>query len=153
MAPVLHKTVYTAEAAVTGGREGVALTTDGQVRIDLAVPPALGGTGQGANPEQLFAITYAASFLSAIAMVAGGHGVDVDGASVTCRVGLGPTASPAWGIAARLDVVLPGVDDREARALAAAAHEICPYSNATRGNVHVEISLGGEFLADDMVWA
>lgn len=135
--------LYRTSARATGGRDGHTATLDGSVDVKLALPKELGGPGgPGANPEQLFAAGYAACFLSAIKFVAsqGGPKVPAD-ATVTSTVGIGPRAEGGFGLEIALAVALPGVDHAEAEALVAKAHEVCPYSNATRNNVDVKLSV------------
>ncbi|MDR3471855.1 MAG: organic hydroperoxide resistance protein [Devosia sp.] len=137
----LEKTVYTAEATATGGRDGAAKTPDGLVDIKLAVPKEMGGPGGGVNPEQLFAAGYSACFLGAIKFVAGKDKVAIPAnASITGHVGIGPIPT-GFGIEARLDISLPGIDRGVAEDLIAKAHIVCPYSNATRGNIDVTLNL------------
>lgn len=134
--------LYTAEAVATGGRAGTARTTDGRLNLNLSVPAEIGGDGgPGTNPEQLFAAGYAACFLGALGVVARRQKTDLDPAStVTARVGLQKS-----GLAFALDVELeghfPGLDREQAQALMHAAHEVCPYSVATQGNVDVRLSV------------
>ena len=134
----LEKVIYTARAHTTGGRDGASRTDDGRLDIKLS-PPALGGSGT--NPEQLFAAGYSACFIGAMKAVAGKMklALPVD-LAVDAEVDLGPTPG-AYGIAARLNVSLPGMDRAAAQALLDAAHKVCPYSNATRGNIDVKITL------------
>ena len=136
----LEKVTYTARTHTTGGREGAARSDDGRLEVKLARPGAPGGV-PGTNPEQLFAAGYSACFLSALKAVAGKMKVTVpEDAAVDAEVDVGPTPG-AFGIAARLNVSLPGVDRESAQALVDAAHKVCPYSNATRGNIDVQINL------------
>jgi Ohr subfamily peroxiredoxin len=135
--------LYRTSARATGGRDGRSSTLDGAVDVKLATPKELGGAGgDGVNPEQLFATGYAACFLSAIKFVAskGGPKVPAD-ASVTSTVGIGPRAAGGFGLEIALEVSLPGVARADAEALVAKAHEVCPYSNATRNNVDVKLSV------------
>ncbi|MEZ2389683.1 organic hydroperoxide resistance protein [bacterium RCC_150] len=132
-------TLYTAEALATGGgRNGHVATTDNLIDLKLAVPAAMGGTGNGANPEQLFAAGYAACFHSALQMAARERNVSVEGSSVGAQVHIGQIEG-GFGLAVTLEVVIPGVPDAVAAALSERAHQVCPYSNATRGNVVVDI--------------
>ena len=132
--------LYTAEALSTGeGRNGHVRTTDGKVDLDLAVPKDMGGSGNGANPEDLFAAGYAACFHSALHSVARAKKVKIDDSSVGGRVHIGPNGDGGFQLAVLLEVVLPGVDHALAQELADAAHQVCPYSNATRGNIDVQI--------------
>ncbi|MGC4964135.1 organic hydroperoxide resistance protein [Gordonia sp. DT218] len=139
------KAIYTAEALATGdGRNGHARTSDGKLDFDLDMPKELGGSGVGTNPEQLFAAGYAACFHSALRLVAGQEGGDVTDSAVGARVSLGSTESGGFGLAVELEVSLPSADHATAKSLVEKAHEVCPYSNATRGNIDVTLS-----LADD----
>jgi osmotically inducible protein OsmC len=135
------KILYTAEALSTGdGRSGHVTTSDKQLDLELAPPTEMGGSGAGTNPEQLFASGYAACFHSALRLVARRAKADVDGSSVTAQVGIGPEGR-GFGLAVTLTVSLPGVPAEQARELADAAHQVGPYSNATRGNIPVELRL------------
>lgn len=137
--------LYTAEALATGGgRNGHVLTTDGRVDLALAVPQSMGGSGNGANPEQLFAAGYAACFHSALQMAARERKLSIEGSSVGARVHLGSTAGGGFGLGVTLEVVLPEVDPDLANELAERAHEVCPYSNATRGNIEVNIHVSDD---------
>jgi lipoyl-dependent peroxiredoxin len=134
----LEKVIYTARAHTTGGRDGASRSDDGRLDVKLS-PPAMGGSGT--NPEQLFAAGYSACFIGAMKAVAGKMKVTLPSdLAVDAEVDLGPTPG-AYGIAARLNVSLPGMDRAGAQALLDAAHKVCPYSNATRGNIDVKISL------------
>jgi len=134
--------LYTAEALSTGaGRNGHVRSTDGRVDLDLATPKEMGGSGQGTNPEQLFAAGYAGCFHSALQMVARASKADVTDSSVGARVSIGKQGE-GFGLAVTLEVVLPNLEETEARALMEKAHQVCPYSNATRGNVEVTLELG-----------
>jgi lipoyl-dependent peroxiredoxin len=135
----LVKALYTAQATVTGGRAGHARSSDGILDVDLRVPEAMGGPGGGTNPEQLFAAGYAACFQSALGTVGRRQKVDTSDSTVTARVSLGTIGGGAYGLAVTLEVVIPQVDAERAGALVAAAHEVCPYSNATRGNIDVQL--------------
>ena len=136
--------LYTAEATVTGGREGHARTSDGRVDVDLDVPSEMGGKGgPGTNPEQLFAAGYAACFQSALIRIAFGRKLDLTGSRVTARVGIGPVNEGGFGLAAALDLDAPQIDHDEAFDLMRRAHEACPYSRATRGNIAVTLTVGG----------
>ena len=142
------KVLYTAEATVTGGREeGRARTTDGVLDVQLRAPQELGGAGGGTNPEQLFAAGYAACFESALKTVARRRGASADDVSIDSKVMLGPTDERTFTLAVALDVTLPQVAGAEAADLVRAAHEVCPYSNATRGNIDVALSVNGEPLS------
>jgi Ohr subfamily peroxiredoxin len=134
--------VYTAEALATGdGRNGHGRTSDGRVDVDLATPKELGGTGEGTNPEQLFAVGYAACFHSALRVVARAEKADVTDSAVGARVSLDSDAEGRFGIAVDLEITLPAVDKATAQELAEKAHQVCPYSNATRGNVDVTLTI------------
>ena len=137
------KVVYRTSARATGGRDGHSATLDGAVDVKLAVPKEMGGNGQGVNPEQLFATGYAACFLGAMKFVAsqGGTAKVPADAGVTATVGIGPREAGGFGLEIALAIELPGVARAEAEALVAKAHEVCPYSNATRNNVDVKLSV------------
>ena len=134
---------YRTSARATGGRDGHSATLDGALDVKLSRPKELGGAGgSGVNPEQLFAAGYAACFLSAMQFVATQGGPKVPpGADVTATVGIGPRSEGGFGLEIALEVSLPGLDRAEAEALVAKAHEVCPYSNATRNNVDVQVSI------------
>jgi Ohr subfamily peroxiredoxin len=134
---------YTTTATATGGRDGRAATKDGSFDVKLATPKELGGGGgQGNNPEQLFAAGYAACFLGAMKFVASQGGPKVpNDATVTSTVGIGPRSEGGFGITVALDVSLPGVDRAQAQQLVEKAHQVCPYSNATRNNVDVKLNV------------
>lgn len=136
------KILYTAEATAIGGREGGVQSTDGRLKHTLSVPRELGGAGgEGTNPEQLFAAGYAACFESALRHVARLKKIPVSSASVTARVGIGSLPTGAFGLAAALTVSLPEIDRSTAQGLVDEAHRVCPYSNATRGNIDVTVTL------------
>ncbi|MGA9869629.1 MAG: organic hydroperoxide resistance protein [Rhodococcus sp. (in: high G+C Gram-positive bacteria)] len=136
------KTIYTAEALATGeGRNGHARTSDGRLDLDLAIPEAMGGSGDGTNPEQLFAAGYAACFHSALQMVARADKADVTDSAVGARVGIGPNDAGGFQLEVTLEVTLPNLGRDEAQALADKAHQVCPYSNATRGNIDVTVTV------------
>ncbi|MEU5316022.1 organic hydroperoxide resistance protein [Streptomyces sp. NPDC047461] len=131
--------LYTAVATATHGRDGRAVSNDGQIDLQLAPPAALGGNGQGTNPEQLFAAGYAACFGSALGLVGRQAKVDVSDAAVTAEVSIGKEGE-GFGLAVVLRVELPDtLDEATGRKLVEAAHQVCPYSNATRGNIEVEL--------------
>ncbi|MFD5741968.1 organic hydroperoxide resistance protein [Streptomyces massasporeus] len=136
------KIMYVAEATAHGGREGYVTSQDGQLELKVAMPPALGGDGNGTNPEQLFAAGYSACFHNALILVGNREGYDLAGSTVAAKVGIGPNRQHGYGLAVALSVSLPVVDPDLATRLVDAAHEICPYSNATRGNIDVTILLG-----------
>ena len=144
----MAKVIYTAEAHVTGGRQaGHGRTTDGALEVDIRIPPEMGGEGGGTNPEQLFAVGFAACFESAMSVVARREKRDADDAEIESKVNLIPTEERGFGLAVELDVRLPSVQDaEEAKRIVAAAHKVCPYSNATRGNVEVTLTANGELV-------
>ncbi|MEU4344300.1 organic hydroperoxide resistance protein [Nocardia sp. NPDC023852] len=132
--------LYTAEALATGdGRNGHARTTDGKVDVDLSAPKELGGNGEGTNPEQLFAAGYAACFHSALRLVGKQAEANIDDSAVGAKVGIGPNDAGGFGLTVTLEVSLPHLSRQDAQALANKAHQVCPYSNATRGNIDVEV--------------
>jgi len=141
MVTTLNKALYTAEASTTGGRDGHARSSDGVLDVDVRVPEAMGGHGGGTNPEQLFAAGYAACFQSALGVVSRRKKVDTSGSTVTAQVTIGTIDGGAFGLAVELDVAIPGVDADTAQELADAAHQVCPYSNATRGNIEVAVNV------------
>jgi Ohr subfamily peroxiredoxin len=147
---ILAKVLYTAEARVTGGRmAGHGETTDGTLTVDLRIPEELGGEGGGTNPEQLFAIGFASCFESAIGAVARRRKLETDDVEISSRVNLSPTEERGFGISVELDVTLPSIEDAEqAQELVRAAHQVCPYSNATRGNIDVALKVNGAELAE-----
>jgi Ohr subfamily peroxiredoxin len=134
---------YTTAASATGGRDGHARTDDGRIDVKLSTPKELGGAGgEGSNPEQLFAAGYSACFIGALKVAGLQLKVKVpDDVTVAAKVGIGPRSEGGFGITTDLTVTLPGLDREQARKLVDAAHEICPYSNATRGNVDVGLTL------------
>ncbi len=134
---------YTTQATANGGRDGRARTADGALDVKLTTPKELGGAGgEGNNPEQLFAAGYAACFLGALKFVALQEKVRIPNeANVTAKVGIGPRDAGGFGITADLTISLPGVEPAQAEALVNKAHQVCPYSNATRGNVNVGLTI------------
>ncbi|MER6014969.1 organic hydroperoxide resistance protein [Streptomyces bluensis] len=131
--------IYTAVATATHGREGRAVTSDGKIDLALSLPTELGGDGQGTNPEQLFAAGYAACFGSALGLIGRQAKVDVSEAAVTAEVGIGKQGE-GFALKVTLRVELPdSVDEATGRKLVEQAHQVCPYSNATRGNIPVEL--------------
>jgi osmotically inducible protein OsmC len=140
--------LYTAHAQVTGGRaEGHGRTSDGVLEVDLRLPTEMGGEGGATNPEQLFAIGYAACFEGALAVVARRLKQDPGDVLIDSSVSLLPTPERGFKLAVELDVTLPGISDpQDAQQLVKAAHEVCPYSNATRGNIDVSLKANGELL-------
>ena len=141
MAQALEKRLYTATATATGGREGKVKSDDGALEVSLAVPKGLGGPGgAGTNPEQLFAAGYAACFGSAVAHVARTKKITTGPVHITASVHIGPVGA-AFGLAVDLTASLPELPREQAQALVDAAHQVCPYSNATRNNIDVTVSL------------
>lgn len=144
MAEQLQKVLYTAEAHVEGGRQGHGETSDGRLTVDLSVPAEMSGDGgPGTNPEQLFAVGYAACFQSALLGVARGRGIDASGSRITSTVGIGPTGHGGFGLAVSLDLHAPDLSSADASDLMARAHQRCPYSVATRGNIEVTLTVEG----------
>lgn len=136
------KTLYTTTATANGdGRNGHTATEDGLVDVDVRTPVELGGTGGATNPEQLFAAGYAACFHSALRLVAKSEGVDLGDSAVSATVSLGSIDGGGFGLAVELDVHIPDTTHDDALALAEKAHAVCPYSNATRGNVDVTLGV------------
>jgi len=141
------KVLYTAEANVTGGRDqGHGRSSDGALDVQLRSPAELGGQGGGTNPEQLFAVGYAACFEGAIKTVARRQNIEADDVSIDSKVSLGPGEDKSFTIAVELDVTLPQLDEDQAAEIVAAAHQVCPYSNATRGNIDVALTANGRRL-------
>jgi lipoyl-dependent peroxiredoxin len=141
MVTPLKKPLYTAEATVRGGRDGHGRSSDGVLDLDIRPPTEMGGQGHGTNPEQLFALGYAACFQSAMGVVGRRMKVDTSESEVTGRVTIGTIEGNAFGIAVELDVSLPGVDPATAHEVVEGAHRVCPYSNATRDNIEVTLKL------------
>ena len=142
MTVAVEKVLYTAHATAHGGRDGKVASNDVQLAVVVAPPAEMGGTGNGTNPEQLFAAGYAACFQSALQVVARRARADVSGSTVTAEVGIGPINGGAgYGLEVALVVSLPGLDNAVAEDLVAKAHEVCPYSNATRGNIKVDLKV------------
>jgi Ohr subfamily peroxiredoxin len=140
----MAKDLYTAEAHVTGGRtEGHGRTSDGALEVDLRAPTETGGEGGGTNPEQLFAVGYAACFESALAAVARRQKVEAGDVEIDSKVKLRTGEDRSFTIAVELHVTLPLVEGDDAVELVRAAHQVCPYSNATRGNIEVALSANG----------
>ncbi len=141
MANTIEKVVYQAHATATGGRDGSAQSSDGLLDVKLAVPKEMGGPGGGVNPEQLFAAGYSACFLGALKFVAGQQKITVPAdARIDATVGIGAIPQ-GFGIEVQMTIHLPGLDRAVAQALVNKAHEVCPYSNATRGNIDVMLQL------------
>ncbi len=137
--------LYTAEALSTGqGRDGHVTTTDGNLDLVVAPPKELGGTGAGTNPEQLFAAGFAACFHSALHVVARARKITLENASVGGRVQLGHNDKGGFKLAVELEVTIPDMEPELARELADAAHQVCPYSNATRGNIDVTVRVSDD---------
>ena len=135
-------TLYTAEALATGeGRDGHGRTSDGKLDLDLSIPKEMGGSGNGTNPEQLFAVGYAACFHSALRLVGRQENADVSDSAVGARVSIGALDSGGFGLAVELEVTLPNLDHDAALQLTEKAHQVCPYSNATRGNIEVTLTV------------
>ena len=140
----MAKVVYTARARVTGGRaEGHGRTSDGALEVDLRLPEEMGGEGGGTNPEQLFAVGYAACFEGALGAVARRAKVDAGDVAIDSSVNLQAEDDRSFGISVALDVTLPAVTGEQAIELVREAHRVCPYSNATRGNIEVALSVNG----------
>jgi osmotically inducible protein OsmC len=142
----MAREIYSAQATVTGGRaEGHGVSSDGNLDVQLRAPAEMGGEGGGTNPEQLFAVGYAACFESALGAIARRQKVEVGDVSVDSRVGLSPNGSGGFVLSVALDVMLPDVPDaQQAVDVVRAAHEVCPYSNATRGNIEVALTANGQ---------
>lgn len=138
----IEKVLYKAKAQATGGRDGSAVSSDGALNVRFSTPKELGGAGgSGTNPEQLFAAGYSACFIGALKFVAGQQKIKLpDGVSITGVVGIGPIPA-GFGIAAELQISIPGLDRGIAENLIERAHQVCPYSNATRGNINVTLKL------------
>lgn len=138
----VENVLYRAQASVTGGREGHATSSDGVLDVTLTTPKELGGNGaRGTNPEQLFAAGYSACFLGAMKHVAGKENIRLpNDVAITGLVGIGPLPT-GFGIEVELKIAIPGMDRAQAKALVDKAHIVCPYSNATRGNINVTLTL------------
>jgi osmotically inducible protein OsmC len=141
----IERALYTAQATSTGGRTGTTKSSDGRIELNLSTPKALGGDdGPGTNPEQLFASGYSACFIGAMKAVAARQKVNLPAnVSIQSEVSIGPLAGKpgAFGIAVAMAVTVPGMEKSAAEALVKQAHEVCPYSNATRGNVDVALAV------------
>ena len=142
----MSKTVYTAEATVTGGRgNGHGRTSDGVLDLQLRYPREMGGEGGGTNPEQLFAVGYGACFEGALARVSRLQRLELGDVSIDSHISLVTAKDLGYNVAVRLDVTLPQISDPEqAKQIVAAAHQVCPYSRATRGNIDVALTANGE---------
>jgi lipoyl-dependent peroxiredoxin len=144
----MAKTLYTAEARVTGGRDkGHGKTTDDALEVDLRLPAEMGGQGGGTNPEQLFAVGFAACFEGALGAVARRAKLETGDAVIDSKVSLHPNESRGFELSVELDVTLPSVDAEQAAELVKAAHQVCPYSSATRGNIPVTLIANGQPVA------
>ena len=146
----MAKVLYTAKAHVTGGRaEGHGATSDGALEVDLRIQEDLGGPGGGTNPEELFAVGFGSCFESALAVVGRRKDQDTQDAAIDSSVSLLPTGDGGFKLAVELDVTLPSVDDPELAAdLVRTAHRVCPYSNATRGNIDVTLTANGQAVEE-----
>lgn len=144
----MTKPLYTAQAQVTGGRaHGHGRSSDGMLDVHLRQPKELGGDGDGTNPEQLFAVGYAACFSTVLTMVGQRQGLKAGDAAVDAKVMLIPNANGTFKLGVELDITLPSIEDPEqAAGLVHTAHQVCPYSNATRGNIDVALSVNGSAL-------
>ncbi|MFF2365489.1 organic hydroperoxide resistance protein [Streptomyces sp. NPDC058122] len=142
----MSKALYTAQAHVTGGREGRGSTSDGRLDLDLRMPKELGGDGEGANPEQLFAIGYAACFGTTLALIGQRGELKADDAEIDSRVSLIPIDGGRFKLGVELQISLPSVAEEQAVELARTAHQVCPYSNATRDNIGVTLVVNGTRL-------
>jgi lipoyl-dependent peroxiredoxin len=140
--PMSIDVVYTAESTATGGgRDGRVKSTDGKINLDTRPPKDMGGSGEGVNPELLFSAGYAACFLGALRLVARNDKIDLDEATgITAQIGFGKDSEGGFGITGHLIGYMPGLDQSQADDLMAKAHQVCPYSKATRGNIDVELS-------------
>jgi Ohr subfamily peroxiredoxin len=141
---MITKILYTSQATAQGGRGGHVRTSDGRLDLPLDVPVEMGGPGgPGTNPEQLFAAGYAACFQSAVMRVAAAQRLAIPRSKLIARVGIGPASEGGFGLSVALDLEAPGLDRAQAATLMERAHELCPYSRATRGNIDVALSVGG----------
>jgi osmotically inducible protein OsmC len=140
--PMTIEAIYTAESTASGGgRDGHVKSSDGRLDLDTRPPKEMGGSGEGTNPEQLFSAGYAACFLGALRLVAGKAKVKLDDATgITVQIGIGKTPEGGFGLIATIIGYLPGLEQEVADDLVEQAHEVCPYSNATRGNIDVDLS-------------
>jgi lipoyl-dependent peroxiredoxin len=140
----LDKVMYTAHATTTGGREGSSKSDDGKLAVKLNPPKEMGGNGDGTNPEQMFAAGYSACFLGAMKFVAGAQKIAVPAdTTISADVSIGPRAAGAkgFGLAVAMRISIPGMERAQAEKLVQEAHEVCPYSNATRGNIDVDLKV------------
>ncbi|MEU0526479.1 organic hydroperoxide resistance protein [Streptomyces niveus] len=134
-------TLYTAVATAENGRDGRVSSDDGQLDVVVNPPKSMGGSGAGTNPEQLFAAGYSACFQGALGVVARKEKADISGSTVTARVSIGKSEAGGFGLEVELEASIPNVDAATAKDLLEKAHQVCPYSNATRGNIKVELSV------------
>ncbi|GAA1904372.1 organic hydroperoxide resistance protein [Streptomyces durmitorensis] len=132
---------YTAVATAENGRDGRVATDDGKLDVVVNPPKEMGGSGAGTNPEQLFAAGYSACFQGALGVVARKENADISGSTVTAKVGIGQTEAGGFGLEVAITASIPNVDAATAQALIEKAHQVCPYSSATRGNVKVELAV------------
>ncbi|HLJ90131.1 MAG TPA: organic hydroperoxide resistance protein [Candidatus Angelobacter sp.] len=138
------KILYTASVTSVGGRNGHVQSSDGKLNLDLAMPPEMGGKGGASNPEQLFAAGYAACFTGAMEFIARQKQISVGEITIGAKVGIGPNDGGAgFGLAVELDVTVPALAQADAEALVKEAHQVCPYSNATRNNIDVKLTAHG----------
>ena len=143
----LRKVLYTAEATAEGGRDGRAQSSDGRLEVELDVPAEMGGSGgAGTNPEQLFAAGWAGCFQTVLIGLAATRELDLTGSRVTARIGLGPRSGGGFGLSAALDLDAPEITRAESAELIGEAHQLCPYSRATRRNIEVSLTVAGEAL-------
>ena len=141
MTTKIDKVIYQAPAKSTGGRDGTTRTSDGLLDVKLAVPKEMGGPGSGINPEQLLASGYSACFLGAMKFVAGAQKIALPAdTSIDATVGIGQIPA-GFGIEVQMNISIPGMDKEAAQALVDKAHQVCPYSNATRGNIEVTLTV------------
>ncbi|WP_335932218.1 organic hydroperoxide resistance protein [Streptomyces sp. PTD5-9] len=133
--------LYTAVATAENGRDGRVSSDDGNLDVVVNPPKSMGGSGAGTNPEQLFAAGYSACFQGALGVVARQEKADVSGSTVTAAVSIGKTPEGGFGLEVAISASIPNVDEATARSLVEKAHQVCPYSNATRGNIKVELSV------------
>ncbi|MFD9220421.1 organic hydroperoxide resistance protein [Streptomyces sp. NPDC002730] len=133
--------LYTAVATAENGRDGRVASHDGNLDVVVNPPKELGGSGAGTNPEQLFAAGYSACFQGALGVVARQEKADISGSTVTASVGIGKNEAGGFGLEVAITASIPNVDEATARALVEKAHQVCPYSNATRGNIKVELAV------------
>lgn len=147
----MANTLYTAKAHVTGGRmEGHGRSSDGELEVDLRIPSEMGGPGGGTNPEELFAVGFAACFEGALAVTARRAKVDPGEVAIDSEVSLSPDGKGGFLLGVGLNVILPGIEDAAAAAdLVRAAHRVCPYSNATRGNIEVALTANGAAVSEE----